>query len=146
MGRIVSLLDREYEPAVIDLLAESQVQRGVDAGGERASATAREYATNELYALWGYEEDGAVVGLAGIEWSEEGRMRLMDLAVAPEQRRRGVGRALTDHLCHTLQPLAIAGVTAAAAVPFFEAAGFTVGAFGAMPDGLPRYRFLWRLR
>jgi GNAT superfamily N-acetyltransferase len=146
MGQIVSLLDREQEPAVVALLAASQIHRGADDARERAPAVALEYATNETYALWGFEDEGGVIGVAGLEWSNEGWVRLMDFAVTEERRREGAGRALIDHVRFVLQPLSVGGVTLAAAVPFFEALGLNVEEFGLMPSGETRYRFRWSMR
>jgi ribosomal protein S18 acetylase RimI-like enzyme len=143
MGRIVSLLDRERDPAVLALLSESRIHRGVPGTGDEAAA---EYASNELHGLWGFEDEGEIVGLAGIEWSEEGRIRLIDLAVAGDRKRQGIGRTLVRHLRETLDPRAIAGMTREAAVAFFEATGFRVEAFGETAEGETRYRFLWAKR
>jgi ribosomal protein S18 acetylase RimI-like enzyme len=143
---MVSLFGRETEPAVLALLTESQRHRGVLEARDLAPAMAAEYASNELYGLWGYEDEDSIIGLAGIEWSEEGRVRLVDLAVAEERRRQGIGRELVRHLQVTLDPRAIAGVTLEAAVPFFRATGFRVEAFGELPTGETRYRFLWAKR
>ncbi len=143
MGRIVSLFGRENEPAVLSLLEQSLTARYVEATPTDAAA---QYATNELYGLWGHEQDGEIIGLAGIEWSEEGRIRLIDLAVNPEHRRQGVGRELIRHLQDTLDPRAIAGVTLAPTLPFFDATGFRTEAFGELPSGETRYRFLWTRR
>lgn len=143
MGRIVSLFGRENESAVLSLLEASIAARLVQSTPAEA---ATQYATNELYGLWAFEEGGEILGLAGIEWSEEGRIRLIDLAVRPASRRQGVGRELMRHLRDTLDPRAIAGVSLAASLPFFEATGFRTEAFGELPTGETRYRFLWSRR
>lgn len=142
-GRIVSLLGREDEPEVLDLLAESQIHLAGDEARRFAPAVAQEYATRETFGLWGYEDAGRLVGVAGIEWSLEGRMRLADLAVAPLSRRRGVGRALADHLRYVLQPRSVAGLTLAGAVAFFEACGFKVEPVGYTASGEQRFGFTW---
>lgn len=143
MGRIVSLFGRENEPAVLSLLAASMSARRVESPVEDVVV---QYATNELYGLWGHEEDGEITGLAGIEWSEEGRIRLIDLAVGDTQRRQGIGRGLVRHLQETLDPRAIAGVALSPSLPFFEATGFRTEAFGELPSGETRFRFLWTRR
>jgi GNAT superfamily N-acetyltransferase len=75
--------------------------------------------------FWGYEADGALVGLMGIQ-----PVREVDLIrhayVAPDRQRRGVGGALLEHLMRVSSRRLLVGTWAAAdwAIRFYERHGF----------------------
>ena len=48
--------------------------------------------------FWGLYEDGDLCGCVGLEQAGDGVCYLERLAVLPELRRRGLGRALVDHV------------------------------------------------
>ena len=79
----------------------------------------------------------------GVDESDAQCLGILDLAVRPDARRRGIGRALLEHLHQHFKPVAMTGHTLALAVVFYEACGFTVVADGEMPNGETRYRFDW---
>ena len=68
---------------------------------------------------------------------------IRDLAVAPERRRNGIGRALLDFLRSEGGLVALEGDTLAAAAPFYERCGFRVSDEGKMADGATCLRFVW---
>jgi GNAT superfamily N-acetyltransferase len=74
---------------------------------------------------WGYEADGTLVGLMGIQ-----RVRDVDLIrhayVAPSRQRRGVGGELLEHLMRLSSRRLLVGTWAAAdwAIRFYERYGF----------------------
>ena len=76
-------------------------------------------------ALWGYEDDGELVGIMGIQ-----AVRDFDLIrhayVAPGSQRRGIGGALLEHLRQTTARPMLVGTWAAAewAVRFYRRHGF----------------------
>jgi GNAT superfamily N-acetyltransferase len=141
-GRIVSLRGREREPDVARLLGLAQVHRAPEDAAERGPAIAAEYAASANLHLSGYEVADKVVGLAGIEIIDTTRAVIRDLAVLPEARRGGVGRALIDDLRHKFD--ALEGDTLEPALAFYRACGFSLRADGFMPNGATRYRFEWR--
>jgi GNAT superfamily N-acetyltransferase len=75
--------------------------------------------------FWGYEADGGLVGLMGIQ-----PVRDVDLIrhayVAPDRQRRGVGGALLEHLMRVSSRRLLVGTWAAAdwAIRFYERHGF----------------------
>ena len=76
-------------------------------------------------AFWGYEDDGALVGIMGVQ-----PVRDVDLIrhayTLPERQGRGVGGALLEHVTsHSARPLLV-GTWAAAgwAIRFYERHGF----------------------
>jgi GNAT superfamily N-acetyltransferase len=75
--------------------------------------------------FWGYEADGALVGIMGIQ-----RMRDVDLIrhayVSPGRQRQGVGRALLEHLGRSTTRRVLVGTWSAAewAIRFYRRHGF----------------------
>jgi GNAT superfamily N-acetyltransferase len=75
--------------------------------------------------FWGYESDGALVGIMGIQ-----RMRDVDLIrhayVSPGRQRQGVGRALLEHLGRSTTRRVLVGTWSAAewAIRFYRRHGF----------------------
>jgi GNAT superfamily N-acetyltransferase len=75
--------------------------------------------------FWGYEENGAPVGIMGIQ-----PVRDVDLIrhayVLPSHQRRGVGGALLEHLQHLSRGRMLVGTWAAAewAIDFYRQHGF----------------------
>src|SRR3954451_18231675 len=75
--------------------------------------------------FWGYEEDGALVGIMGIQ--PVGDVELIRHAyVAPPHQRRGVGAALLDHLADGRSRRLLVGTWDAAewAIAFYRRHGF----------------------
>ena len=75
--------------------------------------------------FWGYEEDGALLGIMGVQL-----VRDVDLIrhayVAPAAQRKGVGGALLEHLRASATRRLLVGTWAAAtwAIAFYERHGF----------------------
>jgi GNAT superfamily N-acetyltransferase len=75
--------------------------------------------------FWGYEEDGALLGIMGIQ--PVGDVDLIRHAyVAPAAQRKGVGGALLEHLRASASRRMLVGTWAAAgwAIAFYERHGF----------------------
>src|SRR5256714_8279025 len=76
-------------------------------------------------AFWGYEADGGLVGIMGIQ-----SVRDVDLIrhayVSPDSQRRGVGSALLEHLAQRATRPMLVGTWAAAdwAIRFYRRHGF----------------------
>jgi GNAT superfamily N-acetyltransferase len=93
--------------------------------------------------FWGYEEDGALVGVMGVQ-----AVRDVDLIrhayVAPGRQRGGVGGALLEHLLERAERPVLVGTWAAAewAIRFYERHGFARVA----PDRIaPLLRTYWTI-
>jgi GNAT superfamily N-acetyltransferase len=75
--------------------------------------------------FWGYESDGALVGVMGVQ-----PVRDVDLIrhayVSPGSQRRGVGRALLEHLASSTSRRVLVGTWATAdwAIGFYRRHGF----------------------
>jgi GNAT superfamily N-acetyltransferase len=97
--------DRWHEPYMTERELEEEIAAGV--------------------VFWGFEDDGALLGVMGIQ--PVGDVQLIRHAyVLPESQGSGVGRALIDHLRGTSSRRLLVGTWAAAewAIRFYERNGF----------------------
>jgi GNAT superfamily N-acetyltransferase len=76
-------------------------------------------------AFWGYEDDGALTGVMGIQPVRD-VVLIRHAYVAPAAQGRGVGGALLEHLAATVSGPLLVGTWAAAewAIRFYELHGF----------------------
>jgi ribosomal-protein-alanine N-acetyltransferase len=81
------------------------------------------------YCCWVCEQDGAVIGYA-IMSIGAGEAHILNLCVAPEQQRHGVGSKMLDHLIHLAQQHGAGSMflevrpTNAGAIRLYHAFGF----------------------
>ena len=97
--------DRWHEPYMTEQELEEEIAAGV--------------------VFWGFEDDGALLGVMGIQ--PVGDVQLIRHAyVLPESQGSGVGRALIDHLRGASSRPLLVGTWAAAewAIRFYERNGF----------------------
>jgi GNAT superfamily N-acetyltransferase len=76
-------------------------------------------------AFWGYEADGALLGIIGIQPVHDVDL-IRHAYVAPGSQRRGVGGALLEHLIRSASRQVLVGTWAAAewAIGFYRRHGF----------------------
>jgi len=76
-------------------------------------------------AFWGYEENGALLGVMGIQKVQDVNL-IRHAYVLPESQRKGVGAALLKHLQRRSTRRMLVGTWAAAqwAIRFYECHGF----------------------
>jgi GNAT superfamily N-acetyltransferase len=76
-------------------------------------------------AFWGYEADGALLGIIGIQPVHDVDL-IRHAYVAPGSQRRGVGGALLEHLIRSATRQVLVGTWAAAewAIGFYGRHGF----------------------
>lgn len=75
--------------------------------------------------FWGYEADGALVGVMGIQAMDDVDL-IRHAYVSPASQRHGVGRALLEHLARSTTRSTLVGTWAAAdwAIRFYRRHGF----------------------
>jgi GNAT superfamily N-acetyltransferase len=75
--------------------------------------------------FWGYEDDGELVGVMGIQPVRDVNL-IRHAYVSPARQRRGVGGALLDHLMQAATKRVLVGTWAAAewAIGFYRRNGF----------------------
>ena len=76
-------------------------------------------------AFWGYEVDGALVGIMGIQVVRDVEL-VRHAYVAPDHQRHGIGGALLEHLARRSTRRMLVGTWAAAdwAIAFYRRHGF----------------------
>ncbi|MEA2406907.1 MAG: hypothetical protein QOE69_1026 [Thermoleophilaceae bacterium] len=76
-------------------------------------------------AFWGYEEDGALLGVMGVQAVSDVDL-IRHAYVAPDHQRRGIGGALVDELKSDAARRMLVGTWAAAdwAISFYRRHGF----------------------
>ncbi len=74
----------------------------------------------------GWSEDGELAGLIAVEHPADREVRLVDVFVREESRRRGIGRTLVDALVAGAMAERFVARCERDAVGFFERCGFTV--------------------
>jgi GNAT superfamily N-acetyltransferase len=130
MGLIRPCRDDEREAIVALVNAAAEAYRGVippdrwhdpympagELDGEIAAGV----------AFWGYEDDGALVGVMGLQPVRD-VVLIRHAYVAPGRQRAGVGGELLEHLAARASRRMLVGTWSAAtwAIAFYEGHGFT---------------------
>ncbi|MFB5759785.1 GNAT family N-acetyltransferase [Paenibacillus medicaginis] len=109
------------QPEVRELLGYADV-----AGKEDEEELINRYKTDDHLHLYGYEDDGLIVGLLGFERRDEGVIHLHHIAVLPENRLKGYGRGMLLQLIKDLDPQQITVDTDEEGAQFFRNLSFTV--------------------
>ncbi len=124
---LVDLRGRENEPAVRSLLVHAHGSRE---SIERALACYRE----RRWILIGWEEEDELAACAGVERRDSTTIALHSVAVVPERRLRGIGRALIDGLASVGTARRIVAETDADAAAFYGRCGFRVSPIDTKGD------------
>ncbi|WP_409344431.1 GNAT family N-acetyltransferase [Paenibacillus sp. MBLB4367] len=131
---LIDLKARLEEPAVQELLGlaifpdPEKVQKAVDT-----------YKHEDRAHLTGYENEGALVGLAGFRLDEAGVMEIKHIAVVPEERGKGYGRGIVLELLFQHNPAKIIAETDEEAVDFYRSIGFMIESLGEKYPGVERF-------
>ena len=83
--------------------------------------------------------DQTVVGAIGIDHAKKNRSVISHIAVHPNFRGQGIGRALIDEACLQLQVTGIEAETDGDADGFYRACGFDVVSLGEKYAGVERF-------
>ena len=102
--------------------------------------------------IWIAESAGVVLGMIGLQPGyDEGTVEVEPLAVGPEARREGVGRALVDHVVSVVKEMGLRDVNVhvagrnTEAIRFYHDVGFDViGHFELVCDTSSRDEQPWR--
>ena len=95
------------------------------------------YVHNPQRILYGYETNGFLVGCIGIEIIDPDECEIKHIAVAEEQRARGIGKKMINYINREYK--SIIAETDEDAVVFYEEYGFTVLSLGAVYPGVERF-------
>ena len=132
---MIDLTDRLDDLSVRDLLAgsigfptEARIQEVCD-----------RYATQGNWRLMGVELNGALTGCVGVELLDGGSGQVRHISVQPEEQRKGIGRAMLDHIRDHFQLENVTAVTDSDAVGFWLRCGFNVESLGEQYPGVERF-------
>lgn len=109
-------------PAVLKILASSEYESSLD----RAKQKAAEFRRHESWLLYGWVENGGIVGLCGFEVHKDS-VEILNIAVAENMRHHGVGGKMITALWKKYA-MAIKAETDDDAVGFYRKRGFSVTA------------------
>lgn len=128
------------QPEVKELLSYS-----VFPDPEAIERAASHYQTGQS-RLFGYEEDGLLIGVIGFDVVQN-ELFIRHLAVLPENRGQGYGRGLILELLLEVQPQpdAIIAETDEEAVDFYRNIGFEVYSMGEPYPGGERFRCVYEV-
>ena len=129
MSGIRRCLDKDFETIWIIINEAAQVYKGVipaDRWKEPyMSKTELEHEIRDGVRFWGYEENGNIVGVMGIQ--DLGDVSLIRHAyVRKTKQNQGIGKKLLAHLCAQATRPVLVGTWSAAtwAIRFYEKHGF----------------------
>ncbi|CAM3870472.1 GNAT family N-acetyltransferase [Cohnella lubricantis] len=94
---------------------------------------------NTLRGLRDAEED-KLLGLIGYRLNEGGELLIRHIAVAPDERNQGYGRAMVLEALAETEPAAIVAETDEEAINFYRNIGFTVESLGEPYPGAERFK------
>ncbi|MCK8487631.1 GNAT family N-acetyltransferase [Paenibacillus sp. MBLB2552] len=131
---------RVNEPAIRELL-ECAVLFDPDAL-ETAACLYRE---EDTYKLYGYEEEGGIAGIIGFRVNTSDTLEIEHLAVHPEQRMKGFGRALVLLALTEAGPERVEALTDEEGADFFRSIGFQITGFQDEASGEERFRCIYEV-
>jgi GNAT superfamily N-acetyltransferase len=82
------------DPIVLQLLAASSYENSM----EKAEKKAEEYRTCHNWSLYGWIENGEIVGSCGFKVYHTDRVEMLNIAVAENVRKRGIGSTMVNAL------------------------------------------------
>lgn len=104
-------------------------------------AVIQQYDTQDHMHLYGYQEDGAWIGVIGCveEADTPDVLRIRHLAIAPNERGKGYGRGILLELIETAQPSVLLAEADDEGAEFYRNIGFTVIGNGELNAASERY-------
>ncbi|CAM3525062.1 GNAT family N-acetyltransferase [Marinicrinis lubricantis] len=133
---LIDVKHRLNEPEIRDLLAYA-----VFPEPEALERAVHSYSESEQL-LYAYEEEGRLVGVIGILPEQDG-FQITHIAVAPEERRKGIGEEMIVLAAEQRDAIQISAETDDDAVDFYRKVGFIVTSLGETFPGVERYLCTW---
>ncbi|WP_054956430.1 GNAT family N-acetyltransferase [Paenibacillus dakarensis] len=94
--------------------------------------------------LFGYEEEGILVGIIGIDIEDE-ELTIKHIAVTPENRGKDYGRGMIMELMLQLKPSRVIAETDEESVGFYRSIGFEIYSLGETYPGVERFRCVYEV-
>lgn len=131
---LVSIKDRINDVIVEELIGYSTLPEEA-----HIQAALAMYKNNDSTELLGFEDEGQLVALIGIE-QDGSKVMIKHLAVLPENREKGYGRGIISEMISRYQPETVIAETDEEAVDFYRNVGFVVYSLGEQYPGIERFR------
>ena len=131
---IVDLVPRWDSPEVSDLIADAVYDRTPF----RLRRVLYGYAIDPARHLIGFERDGVLIGLLGLELGP-GHAKIRHIAVQPAARGQGVGREMVRWLVETAGMTSVVAETDRSAVGFYRRLGFRTTVLEELYPGTERF-------
>ena len=106
---------------------------------ERVETEYAKYCSNRNRNLYGLKQNETFIGCIGIETKESGELEIIHLAVSPNARKAGAGKALVDWISRKHYPNVIVTETDNDAAGFYRKQGFNIDSLGEKYPGVERF-------
>jgi len=135
---LIDLKKRLDEPDVKEILEYS-----VHPDPEKLEVAVEAYKADPGLELYGYEEEGELIGVVGFRKNEEGRLNIEHIAVASDYRGLGYGRGLILETIEMKNPAVIVAETDEESVNFYRSIGFEIESLGEIYPGVERFKCIY---
>lgn len=112
---------------------------------ERLEEEMNAYAAENDRELYGYEDQGQIIGVVGFIVHQNGLLEVKHLAVHPEYRGQGYGRGQILELIELKKPIEIHVETDEESVEFFRNIGFSITSLGERIAGMESYQCVYHV-
>lgn len=131
--RMMTLIkDVSLDSRVESLLAYATDSNKVTSAYER-------YLADECCLLYGYEVEGELVGVVGVQLTDPDEAEILQIAVDPDHRGCGIGKHMLSYLAKWHELTKVIAKTDAQAVEFYRTLGFTTQSLGEMYPACERF-------
>ncbi|TVX95325.1 GNAT family N-acetyltransferase [Cohnella terricola] len=110
---------------------------------EKLEAAIEAYKADPGLELYGHEEEGELIGVAGFRMDSEGQLNIEHIAVAPNHRGLGYGRGLILETIEIKSPAIIVAETDEESVNFYRSIGFEIESLGEIYPGVERFKCIY---
>lgn len=134
---LIDLKPQLRQEDVLDLLGLS-----VFPDPDQLAQTIASYEKEEANVLKGLraDEDSKLIGIIGYRMNPDGELEIRHIAVSPDERGQGIGRAMVLEALAETEPVSIVAVTDEEAIDFYRNIGFTVESLGEQYPGVERFK------
>ncbi|MFC4307299.1 GNAT family N-acetyltransferase [Cohnella boryungensis] len=132
------MTNRWDDPLLRDLL-----QYSIYSDAENVEDTIAAYMAGNGRSLYGYEEEGELIGIVGFAMNGTGELKIEHLAVEPDFRGLGYGRGLVLEALDKKKPALLTAETDEDAVNFYRSIGFEIESLGELCPGVERFKCIY---
>lgn len=124
-----------------DVILDSRVENLLSyaTSFSKISSIYERYLTDEYCLLYGYEVEGELVGVVGIQLTNHHEAEILQIAVDPNYRGCGIGKHMLSYLAKWHELTKMVAKTDSEAVEFYRALGFSVASLGEIYPSCERF-------